>query len=930
MTADPSTGVVVTADLSSIGGSATQSFAAGTNNVFTYVATVAPGTTPGARSLPVSVTDAQGRSTTTTIDLTVLTPTNPTASGIAVPDTVLPGEVTALTVTVTPGQNPTSSGIAVSADLSSIGGAANQPFADDGDNTFSFVATVSPNAAGGPRSLPVTVTDAQGRTASTTISLTVSTRITAVGAADPSTVLDGNSTHLTVTVQPGTFPDSTGIAVTADLSSIGGSSAQTFAAGSNNVFSFDATVAAGTAPGLKTLSVSVSDAQGRSASTAIQLTVSSRPTAVGSANPSTVIAGQTTVLTVTVTPGQSPTSSGVTVVADLRSIGGSAAQPFAAAGNFVFTYTATVAANTLAGSKNLPVSVSDAQGRTASTSIALVVVENTILIGAIQGTGNVSPRAGQTVTTRGVVTQLGTGGFWIQDFGDGDPASSDGIFVAGSASVQVGHRVEVTATVAEVNTVTTLTGGSVATLATGDPLPAAASLMPPDTSLADAAVYFERHEGMRVQVDDAVAVSPSRDSSAGRDIVVLADDGSSSTPRTARGGLLIAPGDANSERIFLTGPTNRLPSVDVSDHFATAPAGVVDFDRSAYRVRVGAVVAAVSAGLDRETVVAAASDQIAIATLDVPAGADLYAVAEVVVQDLKTPDVLVVIGSTSGLIAAIEGRGGPRYKDAGNGLLYQSLRGMIRDGEQTFAFKGKRFTVIPAHFIDPVKAAQLRDRVAAILAADPRAAVIVAGRLNATEFSPPLLTLMDAPLFALVETLEPDERYTHVVAGVSQALDHMLGSPRVVDELLIAYDVVHIDAEFAQHIGDGDPVTARISFQKGQTRVQEASYWRRNLDAWPVSSLVLGDTRYGKSALKQLLGGSSSDASVVLARELIATELNLAAGTNPRHIGWVVAAADKWLVANGASLPYGTHPKSHAGREARALADLLERFNDGR
>ncbi len=70
------------------------------------------------------------------------------------------------------GQDPTSTGINVSADLSSIGGSATQAFAGAG-NTFTFVATVPVSTTPGPKSLPVTITDAQARSASTSIFLTV-------------------------------------------------------------------------------------------------------------------------------------------------------------------------------------------------------------------------------------------------------------------------------------------------------------------------------------------------------------------------------------------------------------------------------------------------------------------------------------------------------------------------------------------------------------------------------------------------------------------------------------------------------------------------------------------------------------------------------------------------------------------------------------
>lgn len=106
------------------------------------------------------------------------------------------------------------------------------------------------------------------------------------------------------------------------------------------------------------------------------------PTGVGAANPNNVLAGENTVLTVNVTPGANPTSTGIAVTGDLSSIGGPAVQQFfddginggdAVAGDNVFTYTATVASLTTGGAKSIPFSISDAQSRSGSGSINLTV-----------------------------------------------------------------------------------------------------------------------------------------------------------------------------------------------------------------------------------------------------------------------------------------------------------------------------------------------------------------------------------------------------------------------------------------------------------------------------------------------------------------------------------------------------------------------------
>lgn len=222
--------------------------------------------------------------------------TNPSGTGAANPSSRLPGESSLLTVAVSPGTNPTSTGITVAANLTGIGGNANQAFLDDGlngdatagDNTFSYQATVAPATTAGTKNLPVTITDAQLRTGSANITLTVTvagTAPTVTGSSSPSTVQAGNTSLLTATVTPGTAPASTGLAVTANLSTIGGSATQAFfdngtngdVTPSDNVFSYNATVTAATTAGAKSLPVTATDAETRTGTTTISLTVTAAP-----------------------------------------------------------------------------------------------------------------------------------------------------------------------------------------------------------------------------------------------------------------------------------------------------------------------------------------------------------------------------------------------------------------------------------------------------------------------------------------------------------------------------------------------------------------------------------------------------------------------------------------------------------------------------
>ena len=88
----------------------------------------------------------------------------------------------------------------------------------------------------------------------------------------------------------------------------------------------------------------------------------------------------------------------------------------------------------------------------AATQVAAFAVDTPIY--TIQGSGSSSPLLGQTLTTTGVVTKVNNNGFFLQDLtGDGDPATSDGIFVFTSTAptVAAGQYIRLTGKVAEFN-----------------------------------------------------------------------------------------------------------------------------------------------------------------------------------------------------------------------------------------------------------------------------------------------------------------------------------------------------------------------------------------------------------------------------------------------------------------------------------------------
>ena len=116
------------------------------------------------------------------------------------------------------------------------------------------------------------------------------------------------------------------------------------------------------------------------------------------------------------------------------------------------TASATLAIDPSLAAGNYPLTIRFANndGQDASCNVA-VSVAGQLTIPQIQGPNPKSAYNNTVQTTQGVVTHKVGSGYFLQDAnGDGDPATSDGIFVfANNANVNVGDLVRITGTVTE-------------------------------------------------------------------------------------------------------------------------------------------------------------------------------------------------------------------------------------------------------------------------------------------------------------------------------------------------------------------------------------------------------------------------------------------------------------------------------------------------
>lgn len=330
----------------------------------------------------------------------------------------------------------------------------------------------------------------------------------------------------------------------------------------------------------------------------------------------------------------------------------------------------------------------------------------------IQGSGHTSPLVGQSVTTTGIVTAKSNNGFYLQDPNpDANDATSEAllVFTSSNPTVNVGDSVSVSGTVTEfrpggsssVNlTITEITSPTVSILSSGNPLPAATVIgtggrIPPSSVIDDDGFatfdpandgidFYESLEHMRVQINNAVAVSPRNNFN---EVWVLPDNGSNASVRTSRSGIVIRSTDFNPERVQIddTLLSNSVPAVNVGDTFSTALVGVLDYNFNNYELLLTTAASANSGGLSKEsTALQGSTTRLSVATfnvenLDPGDGATKFNnLANAIVNNLNSPDIIALeeIQDNNGptndsvvdasntfttLINAIVSAGGPTY-----------------------------------------------------------------------------------------------------------------------------------------------------------------------------------------------------------------------------------------------------------------------------
>jgi len=593
----------------------------------------------------------------------------------------------------------------------------------------------------------------------------------------------------------------------------------------------------------------------------------------------------------------------------------------------------------------------------------------------IQGAGHVSPFAGQLVgSVPGVVTALRTNGFYMQDpNSDADEATSEGIFVftLSAPTTAVGDALVVSARVQEFRpggastanlTTTELVSPTITIASHGNALPAPVIIgtggrIPPTQNIEDDASngnvetsgvfdpasdgldFWESIEGMRVQLNNAVAVGPTN---AFGETPIVGDDGANASLRTPRGGLLLRPDDGNPERVVADDAIVTMPSMNVGDHYGGPIVGVIDYNFGNFFIEVTQPVTRVDGNLPLEATRIPGTHELTVATFNVEnldttdPQSKFDRLAGLIVNNLRAPDLIAVeeiqdnngptddgtvdASATIGrLESAIQAAGGPAYtsreidpvndQDGGEPggnirqiFLFRTDRGLefvdrpgggsttattvVSGGSGPelsfspgrvaptnaawnssrkplageFRYNTHRLFVVANHFISkggdqplmghfqpPTRSSESQrhqqaqvehDFIAQILAIDPYADVIVLGDLNDFEFSDTVKTLEGDILSDLYDDLPQPERYSYVFEGNSQTLDHILVSDSLTSS--VEFDVVHVNAEFADQASDHDPsVTFVMLTDNVAPTISGAATTSPNANGWYRSPVTV-------------------------------------------------------------------------------------------
>lgn len=152
-----------------------------------------------------------------------------------------------------------------------------------------------------------------------------------------------------------------------------------------------------------------------------------------------------------------------------------------------------------------------------------------------------------------------------------------------------------------------------------------------------------------------------------------------------------------------------------------------------------------------------------------------------------------------------------------------------------------------------------------------------------------------------------------------------------VDRLTLSFT---FEIQSSATSGPGDPTLDQVrvltSCPPTGACPKTQGYWKTHAEAWPVNSLTLGSQVYTKAELLTILNMPvRGDASLILAKQLIAAKLNVANGADPTPVSTTIAHADALFSSFAGKLPYGVAASTVTGTAMTADGEALDDYNNG-
>ncbi len=105
-------------------------------------------------------------------------------------------------------------------------------------------------------------------------------------------------------------------------------------------------------------------------------------------------------------------------------------------------------------------------------------------------------------------------------------------------------------------------------------------------------------------------------------------------------------------------------------------------------------------------------------------------------------------------------------------------------------------------------------------------------------------------------------------------------------------------------------------------------YWKNHPEAWPVSSILIGNVMYTVQQAIGWLDSVGKDKTTTMFSSLVSAKLNVKIGNDGSCVDSTIVAADAWMTTYG-PVGRGVSAASYAWKIGEPLHRLMDNYNNG-